>query len=162
MRLPWLVLPCRQLFFEKALDLFLPELISRWTRKGTNHVVSVILFARVMYDRDEVKVVQRPMMRYDNQKREDGKWTDVYKVIVDLETGTKWKDALQRLRKDSAFARKTEKPEITTEAGLANGYQSRTSGRRSSSRLALVQTVCLLAGSPGRTKVASSKPSTWH
>ena len=97
-----------QLFFEKALDLFLPELISRWTRKGTNHVVSVILFARVMYDRDEVKVVQRPMMRYDNQKREDGKWTDVYKVIVDLETGTNWKDALQRLRKDSAFVHKSE------------------------------------------------------
>jgi hypothetical protein len=62
------------------LDLFLPELFSRWSKKGTNHIVSVVLFARIMYDKEETQVVQRPLMHYDYEPTEDGAWTDVYKV----------------------------------------------------------------------------------
>jgi hypothetical protein len=62
------------------LDLFLPELFSRWSKKGTNHIVSVVLFARIMYDEEETQVVQRPLMHYDYEPTEGGAWTDVYKV----------------------------------------------------------------------------------
>jgi len=71
-----------QLFFEKAVDLFLPELFSRWEKKGTNHIVSIVLFSRIIYDKDEVDIVDRPLMVYDPSQTED-RWTDVYKVRFD-------------------------------------------------------------------------------
>ena len=77
----WLKLALK-LFFEKALDLFLPELFSRWSKKGTNHIVSVVLFARVMYDKEEIEVVQRPLMHYDHDNKEEGAWTDIYKASI--------------------------------------------------------------------------------
>lgn len=71
-----------QLFFEKAVDLFLPELFSRWEKKGTNHIVSIVLFSRIIYDKDEVDIVDRPLMVYDPAQTEE-RWTDVYKVSFD-------------------------------------------------------------------------------
>jgi hypothetical protein len=38
------------LIFEKAVYGFLPELFDRWRLLGANHVVSIVLFARVLYD----------------------------------------------------------------------------------------------------------------
>ncbi|KAL7753413.1 vacuolar membrane-associated protein iml1 [Sorochytrium milnesiophthora] len=36
------------LYFEKAVHAFLPELFSRWKRVNANHVVSIILFTRII------------------------------------------------------------------------------------------------------------------
>lgn len=38
------------LIYEKSIYGFLPELFERWRSLGTNHVVSIVLFARVLYD----------------------------------------------------------------------------------------------------------------
>lgn len=61
------------------MDLFLPELFSRWEKKGTNHIVSIVLFSRIIYDKEEVKIVDRPTMTYSGNSS-DEQWTDVYKV----------------------------------------------------------------------------------
>ncbi|KAI8928337.1 hypothetical protein BC831DRAFT_548442 [Entophlyctis helioformis] len=37
-----------ELFFEKCVHGFLPELFARWKEIGANHVVSIVLFARIM------------------------------------------------------------------------------------------------------------------
>lgn len=71
--------PSQQLFFEKAVDLFLPELFSRWEKKGTNHIVSIVLFSRMIYDKEEIEIVDRPLMVYDGSQSQE-KWTDVYKA----------------------------------------------------------------------------------
>ncbi|EMR08771.1 hypothetical protein PNEG_02942 [Pneumocystis murina B123] len=39
-----------ELFFDKAIDGFLPELFKRWKNMGTRHSVTIILFTRVYYD----------------------------------------------------------------------------------------------------------------
>ena len=67
-----------QLFFEKVVDLFLPELFSRWEKRETNHIVSIVLFARITYDIEEADIVHRPMM--GRQGSLGGGWSDVYKV----------------------------------------------------------------------------------
>lgn len=38
-----------ELFYEKCVYGFLPELFDRWKSLGSNHVVSIVLFARVLY-----------------------------------------------------------------------------------------------------------------
>jgi len=124
-RLLYLIISASQLFFEKAVDLFLPELFSRWEKKGTNHIVSIVLFSRIIYDKEEVDIVDRPLMVYDPTHTED-RWTDVYKVgltgqsnaptdihksdcyasqvIVDLETSMDWSQALHSLRRECKSA----------------------------------------------------------
>ena len=88
------------LFVEKAVDLFLPELFSRWAKRGTNHIVSIVLFSRLMYEQDEVDLLTWPTIQRtaDNGSTGVGAYTDVYKVIVDLETNCKWPEVLEQLR----------------------------------------------------------------
>jgi hypothetical protein len=38
------------LFYEKALQGFLPELFSNWSLIGVNHLVSIVLFTRVYFE----------------------------------------------------------------------------------------------------------------
>ena len=38
------------LYFEKAVHGFLPELFSNWSAIGVTHIVSVVLFSRIYYD----------------------------------------------------------------------------------------------------------------
>lgn len=67
-----------EIMLEKCVHGFLPELFSRWRDVGANHVVSIVLFARVIY----------PM----NSENLDGFQRDVqnrfckdfYRVIVDV------------------------------------------------------------------------------
>ena len=38
-----------EMILEKCVHGFLPELFQRWKEVGTNHVVSIVLFSRVIY-----------------------------------------------------------------------------------------------------------------
>jgi hypothetical protein len=46
----WDFAPDGQLYFEKAVNKFLPSLFSRWRSLGANHCLSMVMFSRTYYD----------------------------------------------------------------------------------------------------------------
>jgi hypothetical protein len=82
-----------ELYFEKAVSNFLPQLFSRWKDEGTNHVVSIILFTRVFY---ETKI-DDPLI---NQAADGRYYKDFYKVLADWETTDDWMTIIGPLKKE--------------------------------------------------------------
>jgi hypothetical protein len=82
-----------ELYFEKAVSNFLPQLFSRWKDEGTNHVVSIILFTRVFY---ETKI-DDPLI---NQAADGRYYKDFYKVLADWETTDDWMSIIGPLKKE--------------------------------------------------------------
>jgi hypothetical protein len=85
------------MFFEKCVYGFLPELFSRWKQVGTNHVVSIVMFARVYF----------PLYHADCLRDHQGRYyKDFYHVLVDWETRQDWSVILTDLKKEfSQFQR---------------------------------------------------------
>lgn len=63
------------LFHEKAL-LFLEDLFNRWSKIGTNHIVSLVLFSRVFYTGKEAREVPGPVLVSENDRH----YKDFYRV----------------------------------------------------------------------------------
>ncbi|KAJ3178712.1 vacuolar membrane-associated protein iml1 [Gaertneriomyces sp. JEL0708] len=100
-----------ELYFEKCVHGFLPELFSKWKTTGVNHVVSVVLFSRIYYtnekdDSDDrgtpdtitPKVVgddEIPILTDFRGRR----YRDFYKVIADWETRADWFTLLPTLKR---------------------------------------------------------------
>ncbi|RKP13550.1 hypothetical protein BJ684DRAFT_19966, partial [Piptocephalis cylindrospora] len=82
-----------EVYFEKATSGFLPELFRRWEDASTHHVVSIILFTRVLYP------TEGPDRLYCSWS---GKWyRDFYKVLADCEShGRGWRESLGQLRRE--------------------------------------------------------------
>jgi len=56
------------LFYEKALEGFLPELFSNWSLIGVNHLVSIVLFTRVNFeDLSPEDLSSHPAISVDNR-----------------------------------------------------------------------------------------------
>ncbi|PWN28852.1 hypothetical protein BDZ90DRAFT_230860 [Jaminaea rosea] len=90
-----------ELYYEKALTGFIPELLRRWRSVPTNHVLSIILFARVYYDEDELHMLDEAALPVQRERCENGRWyIDYYKVIVDLESRTDWKEVISMLKEE--------------------------------------------------------------
>lgn len=108
-------------YFEKAISGFLPELVRRWSKVPTNHVVSVVLFARVHYDESELHMLEEsslPLRREEPHMSVNvgmgsavsatatvtapaPRWyIDYYKVIVDLESDCDWTKVLTTLKEE--------------------------------------------------------------
>jgi hypothetical protein len=84
-----------QLYFEKAVGLFLPELFSRWADRGTNHIACIVLFSRLLYEEEELPLVDGgDSLARDPQGRP---YRDVYKVRW-LVTPVTWLMTTGRLR----------------------------------------------------------------
>jgi len=65
------------LYHEKAI-LFLEDLFSRWDHIGTNHIVSIVLFARVFYTDEEAARVPQPVLLSETGRH----YKDFYKVYA--------------------------------------------------------------------------------
>lgn len=87
-----------EIYYEKALQGFIPELLRRWRAVPTNHILTVILFARVHYDESELHMLEGPI-RKDWRGRH---YIDYYKVVVDLESNCNW-DAVMTTLKEEFF-----------------------------------------------------------
>ncbi|SPO24788.1 probable Vacuolar membrane-associated protein IML1 [Ustilago trichophora] len=87
-----------EIYYEKALQGFIPELLRRWKSVPTNHILTVILFARVHYDEAELHMLEGPI-RQDWRGRY---YIDYYKVVVDLESNCNW-DAVMTTLKEEFF-----------------------------------------------------------
>jgi hypothetical protein len=87
-----------ELYFEKCVHGFLPDLFASWKRTGTNHVVSIVLFARIFFK--ETMAMQEeqsePMLRDSSGRL----YRDFYRVVVDWETRSDWAQVLLPLKKE--------------------------------------------------------------
>lgn len=83
------------LYHEKAI-LFLEDLFSRWASIGTSHLVSIILFCRVLYSNNEKDDVPSPVLISDDGEA----YKDFYKVIVDLEPFTRPQKIIEEVREE--------------------------------------------------------------
>lgn len=84
-----------ELYYEKLIHGFLPELQRKWCKIGTNHVVSIVLFARVFYDELENNM-ELPVER-DAIGR---KYVDYFKVVLDLESNFHMQTVLRMLKEE--------------------------------------------------------------
>jgi hypothetical protein len=82
------------LFHEKMADFFLPELFARWQTAATNHVVTLVLFSRIVYQDYEVALLDPSALTTDAQGRT---CMDVYKVLLDMQAGCDWKEVRDTL-----------------------------------------------------------------
>ncbi|EIW66543.1 hypothetical protein TREMEDRAFT_35030 [Tremella mesenterica DSM 1558] len=91
-------------YSEKVVHGFLPELFNRWAAKSTSHLVTIIFFARVHYNEDEVRYLEDNALTKGLIKDYTGRWCkDFYHVAIDFERRSDWHQALgeikQRLEK---------------------------------------------------------------
>ncbi|KAG0173849.1 vacuolar membrane-associated protein iml1 [Apophysomyces sp. BC1034] len=83
-----------ELYFEKVVNNFLPNLFNRWKDQGTNHVVSIVLFTRVFYDAED------PLDDLVNEGEDGRHYKDFYKVLADWETTDDWMSIIGVLKEE--------------------------------------------------------------
>lgn len=77
----------------------LPDLFSRWQKKGTSHLVTVILFARIHYTADEVAYLREHNLTLGLTKDYAGRWCkDFFRVVIDFERRSDWNLALGEIK----------------------------------------------------------------
>lgn len=106
-----------QLYFEKAVQGFLPELFDRWAALGATHVVSIVLFSRFFYNQPPTTDEQRGSRPPNRDTR--SACVDVFVCVSFI--------VLSNSRLFFFFCFLS--PELTTTAGVAS---SRTTTRLSS------------------------------
>jgi hypothetical protein len=84
-----------ELYFEKCLYGFLPDLFARWKQMGNNHVLSIVLFSRIFYNDGNANKEQNilaedlfeetaPFNPDKLQTNSSGRpYRDFYRVVVD-------------------------------------------------------------------------------
>ncbi|KAH6582421.1 hypothetical protein BASA50_004252 [Batrachochytrium salamandrivorans] len=90
-----------ELFFEKCVHGFLPELFSQWKAMGANHVVSIVLFARIHgvdATRFDLSSGEKSTPIYYSTNSQPCR--DHYRVVVDRETHVDWAQVLVPLKRE--------------------------------------------------------------
>ncbi|WWC68656.1 uncharacterized protein I206_102587 [Kwoniella pini CBS 10737] len=87
-------------YIEKVVHGYLPDLFARWAEKGTSHVVTIIFFARIYYDEEDVEYLRKHDMAGSLTKDYAGRaCKDFFKVAVDLERRNDWTQALPEIKR---------------------------------------------------------------
>ncbi|KAJ3159387.1 vacuolar membrane-associated protein iml1 [Geranomyces michiganensis] len=103
-----------ELYFEKCVHGFLPQLFAKWKAAGANHVVSIVLFSRIYYQTAESDAQEagiRPLFTETNSFGGEHSvpvlmdsagrpYRDFYKVVVDWETRSDWGQVLVPLKRE--------------------------------------------------------------
>lgn len=90
--------------FSRVIDGFLPELFKKWVELEARHLVSIVLFGRLEYDRHGLAVLQNlnsdesdgPSITID----EKATYRDFYRVVVTDMASGQWTTILNALKKD--------------------------------------------------------------
>ncbi|KAJ1555271.1 vacuolar membrane-associated protein iml1 [Nowakowskiella sp. JEL0078] len=86
-----------ELYLEKCIHGFLPDLFSRWKQLDTNHIVSIVLFSRVIYSDNVNSDDENDGKLHDHENQS---FRDFYRVVVDWETRTDWGQVLVPLKQE--------------------------------------------------------------
>ncbi|KIW34164.1 uncharacterized protein PV07_00959 [Cladophialophora immunda] len=93
-----------EIMFNRVINGFLPELFKRWTDLDVRHLVSIVLFGRLEYDRFELarnkdrRLETAPMSGSPNMTARQ--YQDFYRVVVTDMASAQWTTILDELKKD--------------------------------------------------------------
>jgi hypothetical protein len=92
-----------EIMFSKIIDGFLPELFSRWKQRNAKHLISIVLFTRLVYERSPIKESGSTEPKVGRSRtdlaQEDTPHQDFYRVVVsDMAGGGQWDDILNQLK----------------------------------------------------------------
>lgn len=97
-----------ELFYNKAIDGFLPELFKKWKTMGAHHLVSIVLFTRVVYTgavgpfclpRSSAHLTEREIDQSRSQL-DQSYHNDFYKIVVDNVSSNNWESTLTELKRE--------------------------------------------------------------
>ena len=112
-----------EIMFHKVINGFLPELFGRWEAIGARHLVSIVLFTRMEYDRE----LKSGFARQDSDEFPDGRQTtldgtpckDFYRVLISDMASAQYSAILTQLKKEyKVFLRDVSivsRPKTTTD-----------------------------------------------
>ncbi|OAG41530.1 hypothetical protein AYO21_04232 [Fonsecaea monophora] len=93
-----------EIMFNRVINGFLPELFKRWTDLDVRHLVSIVLFGRLEYDRFELarnkdrRLETAPISGSPNMTARQ--YQDFYRVVVTDMASAQWTTILDELKKD--------------------------------------------------------------
>ncbi|KAI9822955.1 MAG: vacuolar membrane-associated protein iml1 [Phylliscum demangeonii] len=87
------------IMFNKLIDGFLPQLFSRWARSRARHLISIVLFTRVLYNqRPELETL--PNLGDHSSKGHQIPHRDFYRVVVSEMDSIQWTTILHQLKRE--------------------------------------------------------------
>jgi DEP domain-containing protein 5 len=93
-----------EIMFSKVINGFLPELFGRWGRRNVKHLISIVLFTRLEYERLHIKDLGCSETEVGCSGRsvatEDTSYRDFYRVVVSDMAGGQWADILKQLKSE--------------------------------------------------------------
>ena len=122
-----------EITFSKVINGFLPELFTRWKQRNVKHLISIVLFTRMIYEEshtkeygfDEAKSNRSLTFTTENTSHED-----FYRVIVSDMAGGEWDDILNQLKLEfKVFLRDVSitRPEELRHQPFGTGLSARSS-----------------------------------
>jgi len=93
-----------EIMFHKVIDGFLPDLFRRWQDIGARHLVSIILFTRLEYERSIVTAFE-PLSQGDqdsvmHRMSDQTPFRDFYRVLVSDMASGQWAAILTQLKRE--------------------------------------------------------------
>ncbi|KAF6232680.1 hypothetical protein HO173_009119 [Letharia columbiana] len=93
-----------EIMFDKVINGFLPELFGRWQQLKVKHLVSIVLFTRMIYeDRPAINSTNADLSQERLHKRDNGDNSDAkdfYRVVASDMASGEWADILNQLKRE--------------------------------------------------------------
>lgn len=92
-----------EIMFSKVINGFLPELFSRWKQRNVKHLISIVLFTRLVYEHSynkELRSGEPKVTRSADFIVEDPSYRDFYRVVVSDMADGHWDDILKQLKSE--------------------------------------------------------------
>jgi DEP domain-containing protein 5 len=112
-----------EIMFNRVINGFLPELFKRWQRANARHLVSIVMFTRLEYDRritaDVMPFKSETGSLFDPSKSLPQRLKDFYRVVVSDMASGQWTIILNELKKEFRIFLKDvsiQKVEVSTNA----------------------------------------------
>ena len=90
-----------EIMFDKVVNGFLPELFKRWQQLKVKHLVSIVLFTRMVYqDRPALSSIKTNLSQARPQTRNNKNTKDFYRVVASDMASTDSADILKQLKRE--------------------------------------------------------------
>lgn len=122
-----------EIMFSKVINGFLPELFTRWKQRNVKHLISIVLFTRMIYKKPHTKRYgfdEAESSRSQEYATENTSYEDFYRVVVSDMAGGEWDDILNQLKLEfKVFLRDVSitRPEKLQHQPVGTGLSARSS-----------------------------------
>lgn len=122
-----------EIMFSKVINGFLPELFTRWKQRNVKHLISLVLFTRMIYEKSCTKgygFSEAEASRSSEFTADYASHQDFYRVVVSDMAGGEWDDILNQLKLEfRVFLRDVSitRPEKLQNQPLVTGQSARSS-----------------------------------